>query len=241
MGVQTCANCPEGYVAVCQRGQSPTPVPPPFMPQPSPPRQLPTPVPPPYMPTPPVLPPWMPVGPRFPFEPTPTPSPPSGSCRAGQRLMSDGSCQNIACPAIALPPCPKGQYRTGECGLGPCTGPITPVPAPVPRPPAVRPPVIRPPINTGPIFYDRFDRPESTPITAPRQPQPMPLPAPAPAPIIRPQPVPVSSGQSVGNLIGGQRPPNYGLSNPQTDPFASMRDQYGNLPEAYPDNIATKR
>lgn len=275
MGVQTCADCPEGYMAVCQppKTVSPAPapvppaVPPSMMPKPSCPqtarmpnlsaqihrqvgadfgdflelvtnptqcmltggcvningcmyKALPRTVSPPTeRPSPPVQapPPWMPI---MPSPPTPPIRPPVIPPITPPR----------ACPLIALPSCPKGQYRTGECGLGPCTGTITPAPAPVPTPPSIRPPVIRPPINTGPIFYPSpypspnnpyadntgpimgwDNQPPSTPITAPRAPQPMPLPAPAPAPApIKPQPIPVSSGQGVGNLIGGQRPPNYG-------------------------------
>lgn len=324
MGVQTCADCPEGYEAVCQpprtvspapapvpvpqpiQPQPPTAVPPSLMPRPSCPptaimpnmsaqinrqvgavagdflelvrnpnecvfiggcvnidgcyyKALPRLVEPPTMRPPepprqspaPVLPPWMPIGPRPPTI-TPPPNPPSsGGCPAGQVRMSDGSCKYRVCPAIALPPCPSGQSRTGDCGLGPCTGPITPVPAPQPTPPAIRPPVIRPPINTGPITGEFPIGFHPSPYPSPNNPYAdRPEPAPAPAPIVRPQPVPISSGQGVGTLIGGQRPPDYGtgaLANPKTDPFANMRDHYGNLPEAYlprtPDGgyIANKR
>jgi hypothetical protein len=71
-----------------------------------------------------------PLPPYMPFEPRPRPNPPRPNPPPRRKV----------CPMIALPPCPKGQSRSGECGLGPCTGPIIPVLPTPPSPPLFSPP-----------------------------------------------------------------------------------------------------
>jgi hypothetical protein len=76
-----------------------------------------------------------PLPPYMPFEPRPRPNPPRPNPPPRRKV----------CPMIALPPCPKGQSRSGECGLGPCTGPIIPV---LPTPPS--PPLLSLPPRKSP-------------------------------------------------------------------------------------------